>query len=111
MIHPVASPPRPAGYAFPLAELETCRRRAARHGWRLAILLDHGEPGEDFEEVLAILPRRGGGWLLWRAAEQLHGRDPAGRVLAFATLDAALAAITWSDASARSGRWLNRPTR
>ncbi|MGC8477636.1 MAG: hypothetical protein ACP5NP_14905 [Acetobacteraceae bacterium] len=94
MIHPVASPPRPAGYAFPLAELETARRVAARRGWRLAILLDHGTPGEDYEEVLALTPPRGGCWLLWRGAEQLCARDPRGRERAFAGLDAALAAIS-----------------
>ena len=93
MTHPVASPPRPAGYAFPLAELETARLVAARHGWQLAILLDHGEPGEDYEEVLALTPRRGGRWLLWRAAEQLRGLGPDGRMLGFAGLEAALAAV------------------
>lgn len=93
MTHPVASPPRPAGYAFPLAELETARLMAARRGWQLAILLDHGGPGEDYEEVLALTPRRGGRWLLWRGAEQLRLLAPDGRMLAFAELKAALAAI------------------
>ena len=93
MTHPVASPPRPAGYAFPLAELETARLVAARHGWQLAILLDHGEPGEDYEEVLALTPRRGGRWLLWRGAEQLRLLGPDGRMLEFAGLRAALAAV------------------
>lgn len=93
MTHPVASPPRPAGYAFPLAELETARLVAARRGWQLAILLDHGGPGEDYEEVLALTPRRGGRWLLWRGAEQLRLLGPDGRMLAFAELRAALAAI------------------
>ncbi len=93
MTHPVASPPRPAGYAFSLAELETARRVAARRGWQLAILLDHGGPGEDYEEVLALTPRRGGRWLLWRAAEQLRGLGPDGRMLGFAGLEAALAAV------------------
>ena len=93
MTHPVAFPPRPAGYAFPLAELETARLMAARRGWQLAILLDHGGPGEDYEEVLALTPRRGGRWLLWRGAEQLRLLAPDGRMLAFAGLKAALAAI------------------
>lgn len=93
MTHPVASPPRPAGYAFSLAELETARRVAARRGWQLAILLDHGGPGEDYEEVLALIPRRGGRWLLWRGAEQLRGLGPDGRMLEFAGLEDALAAV------------------
>jgi hypothetical protein len=93
MTHPVASPPRPAGYAFPLAELETARLMAARLGWQLVILLDHGGPGEDYEEVLALTPRRGGRWLLWRGAEQLRLLSPDGRMLAFTELRAALAAI------------------
>ena len=98
MTHPVASPPRPAGYAFPLAELETARLVAARHGWQLAILLDHGEPGEDYEEVLALTPRRGGRWLLWRGAEQLRLLGPA----ALAACSAIAARRTSESASAPS---------
>ncbi len=95
MSRPLTMPRPPAGYAFPLAELTAARRFAARHGLEASILLDHGRPGEDFEEVIALAARGPGGpaWLLWRDAEHLVMRRPDGTEARFVRLSQALATL------------------
>ncbi len=93
MNHPVTSPPPPAGTAFPLAELEAARGFAALRGWGFAIRLDHGGPGEEYEEVVALDAPGTRRWWLWRSAEHLMLRDQVGRTRRFVRMAQALAAI------------------
>ncbi len=95
MSRPRTMPRPPAGYAFPLADLTAARHFAARYGLEATILLDYGNPGADFEEVIALAAPGPGrpAWLLWRDAEHLVMRRPDGTEERFVRLSKALAAL------------------
>lgn len=95
MSRPLTAPRPPRGYAFPIADLRTVRHWAERRGIRVDILLDHGRPGEEYEEVLAVSAAGAArpAWRLWRGAEHLVAERADGLVARFVRLEDALAAL------------------
>jgi Lhr-like helicase len=93
MAMPFAAPPRPpAGIAFDVAELVLLRGWAEARGLVMEIALNQVRAGEEYEEVVALSPRRGAPPELtfWRGPEMVVLERAAGRVQRFRFLSEAL---------------------
>jgi hypothetical protein len=69
------------GLAFEISDLTLVQGWADFHNVRMVVRLDHGAPGEDFEEVIALYGETNPSCLLlmWRDAGAVFVQTEAGR--------------------------------
>ena len=93
MTAPMLTTPRPRGLSFEIETLVQVRAWAERNGLHMIVELDHTLGGEEYEEVLSLVPngRRRSRILLWQDRQGVGlalGSQPAGH---YATVQDALA--------------------
>lgn len=89
----VANPPK--GLAFEIADLALVRGWADLHGIHMRIRLDHGTPGEEYEEVIALHAgmSRLCRLIMWRSAKAVYVQPLVGRRQRFGSVSEALDSI------------------
>jgi hypothetical protein len=85
----------PKGLAFAIDDLLCMRDWADRHGIRMAIRLDHGNDGEDYEEVIAFHADAQSACflLIWRSTEAVIVQPLVGRPLAYQSVSHVLESL------------------
>ena len=90
---PMLTTPNPRGRSFEIETLIQVRAWAERRGLHMVVELDHTLQGEEYEEVLSLVPqgRRRSRILVWQDQQGIGlalGSQPAGH---FPSVEAALA--------------------
>lgn len=76
------------GVSFSIAELVFAKAWSADNNLQLIIRLDHGAPGEEYEEALVFRHAdiRLRQWIIWRSAEAVFVQPLVGRSQCYASI-------------------------
>lgn len=90
------STPDLRGVSFSIADLLLVRAWSEAYGVHMAVRLDHGSETEEYEEVLAFHPERGGPcrWMIWRDLEAVFLQPLPGRTRRYGCVADAMDALT-----------------
>jgi hypothetical protein len=85
----------PKGLAFEIADLILMKGWADVHNFRMAVRLDHGTVGEEYEEVLAFHPEMSSPCqlIVWRNSKDVFVQPLVGRRRRYGSVAAALASM------------------